>query len=134
MLWKEKYKIGIEKVDQQHKEIFNRLNNFLNVVRNDEEMKSKLEEIEKTLDFMGQYVVVHFDSEEKVQQEYNYPHYEEHKEVHDRFKEEIINFKQEFEADKYNEDLVMEFSGRLLTWLINHVADEDQKIADYIQK
>ncbi|WP_408956437.1 bacteriohemerythrin [Natroniella sp. ANB-PHB2] len=134
MLWKEKYKIGIEKIDQQHQELFNRLNSFLDVVRNDEELENKIEELEETLDFMGQYVVVHFDSEEKIQQEYNYPYYEEHKDVHDRFKKEIIKFKEEFEADKYNEDLIMEFSGKLLTWLINHVADEDQKIADYVQE
>ncbi|MCK8818034.1 bacteriohemerythrin [Natroniella sulfidigena] len=133
MLWKEQYKIGIDQVDQQHKELFNRLNSFLTIVRNDEPIENKIEEIEKTLDFMGEYVVVHFDSEEKVQQEYNYPDYEEHKEVHERFKAEILKFKEEFEADKCNEDLIMEFSGKLLTWLINHVADEDQRIADYVQ-
>ena len=132
MIWKERYKIGVEEVDQQHKELFNRLNDFLQVVRSEEAMEKKVAEIEKTLSFMGEYVVVHFDSEEEIQQQHNYPDYEEHRQTHERFKKEIMEFKQEFEADKCNEELVMEFSGKLLTWLIHHVAGADQKIGEYV--
>lgn len=134
MIWKDNYEIGVKEVDQQHKELFKRLNSFLRVVRSDEDKDIKCEKIEETLDFMSEYVVVHFDSEEAIQKKYNYPEYEKHHQIHERFKAEIAEFKKEFEEDKYNEDLVMEFSGKLLTWLINHVAAEDQKIGDYINE
>ena len=111
-----------------------RLNSFLKVVRSDEKMENKVEEINKTLEFMGEYVVIHFDSEEKVQQKYNYPDYEEHHQIHEDFKNEVKEFKEQFQNDKYNEELIMEFSGRLLTWLINHVTGEDQNIAEYVKK
>ncbi|MEJ6949830.1 bacteriohemerythrin [Natronospora cellulosivora (SeqCode)] len=132
MIWKDNYNIGVKIVDQQHKELFNRLNSFLKVVRSEEKLEDKLEEINKTLGFMEEYVVVHFESEEKVQKKYNYPDYEKHHEIHENFKREINEFKEKFNEDQYNEILIMEFSGKLLTWLISHVTGEDQILADYV--
>ncbi len=134
MIWKEKYCIGVESVDKQHEELFKRFNSFLQLVRSDKKMEDKINEIEKTLNFMGEYVVTHFDSEEAVQQKYNYPEYERHHQIHEDFKNDIAEFASKFEKDKYNEDLIMEFSGRLLTWLINHVTGEDQKISKHINR
>ncbi|GAB6099026.1 hemerythrin family protein [Halanaerocella petrolearia] len=134
MIWKDSLKIGIEEVDQQHKELFKRFNSFLQVVRGKEDKEIKAEKIEETLDFMGEYVVAHFNAEEKFQQKYDYPNYEEHHQVHEEFKGQIREFQEEFKQDKYNEGLIMEFSGRILTWLINHVAEEDQQLAEHIDK
>ncbi len=36
-----------------------------------------------------------------------------------------------FEKEGYEKDLALEFSGKLMAWLINHVANTDQKISDY---
>ncbi|MFW6006585.1 MAG: hypothetical protein ACOC4G_00815 [Bacillota bacterium] len=46
MIWKDSYKIGIKVVDNQHRELFERLNNFLQIVRNDENLENKIDEIE----------------------------------------------------------------------------------------
>lgn len=132
MIWRDDYKIGVELVDKQHKELFKRLGNFIKTVRSDSEKEIKKKEVEKTLDFMGEYVVTHFDSEEALQKKYNYPDYKEHHEIHENFKQEVFEFQKEYKNNDYNEDFVMEFSGRLLTWLINHVASTDQKIGDHI--
>lgn len=132
MIWKDQYRIGVKEIDRQHEELFDRLNNFLKVVRNDKELVDKLEEIEKTFEFMGEYVDIHFKAEEAIQKKVNYPDYKEHHQIHEEFKKEILEFKKKFEKDKNNEDLIMEFSGKLLTWLINHVTGEDQNISKYI--
>ncbi|NLM97463.1 MAG: hemerythrin family protein [Halanaerobiaceae bacterium] len=134
MIWKEKYRIGVELIDRQHRELFERVNGFIKVVRSGQSMEEKLEEIEKTFSFMGEYVVVHFESEEAVQRKYEFPEYERHKKIHDDFRNDVKKFKSKFENDKYNEELVQEFSGRLLTWLINHVTGEDQKISEYVKR
>jgi len=134
LIWKDKYAIGVEVVDQQHKELFERLNKFLKVVRSEEDMEAKIDDIEETFNFMGEYVIVHFNSEEAVQRKYNFPEYERHRKIHEDFKNDVMEFKRKFTEDKYNEELVQEFSGRLLTWLINHVTGEDQKISKYINR
>ncbi len=133
MIWKDSYKIGVQEVDDQHKELFERLNAFLRVVRGKETMEVKAEKVAETLAFMGEYVIVHFDSEEEIQRRYNYPNYETHRQIHERFKAEIAKFEDGFHR-QFDEDLLQEFSGKLLAWLINHVADEDQRIGDYINK
>lgn len=133
-MWKERYKIGVPKIDQQHRELFKRAEKFITTVRNDKDLEEKITEIEKTLNFMGEYVNVHFDDEEILQQEIDYPAHEKHKQLHSDFKDYITEFKSEFEQDKRNEELIMEFSGRLMTWLINHVANEDQQISEYLNQ
>ncbi|ADO77416.1 bacteriohemerythrin [Halanaerobium praevalens] len=132
MIWKKEYEIGVELVDKQHQELFKRLGNFIQTVRSDQEKSKKKAEIEKTLNFMGEYVVTHFDAEEALQKKYDYPDYDEHHKIHEDFKAEVAEFQAEYQANKYDDDFVMEFSGRLLTWLINHVASTDQSIGDYI--
>ena len=134
MIWKEKYCIGVELVDRQHRELFERVNCFIKVVRSEQSMEEKLEEIEETFNFMGEYVVAHFQSEEAVQRKYKFPGYERHKKIHDDFRNDVKIFKSKFENDKYNEELIHDFSGRLLTWLINHVTGEDQKISEYVKR
>ena len=133
MIWRDNLKIGVDTIDEQHRELFKRFNDFIQVVRSDDySQKKKKEKIAETLSFLADYVVTHFDSEEAIQQKHNYPNYEEHHQAHEDFKAKVANFKERFEKEEYNEDLVQEFSGQVLTWLINHVADEDQKIADHI--
>lgn len=132
MIWKEEYKIGVELIDDQHKELFKRLGDFIQTVRSDKATQDKKKEVEKTLNFMGEYVTTHFNAEEALQKRYNYPDYESHHEIHEGFKAEIVEFKKKYQANDYDEDFVMEFSGRLLTWLINHVASTDQDIGEHI--
>ncbi|MFO7820214.1 MAG: bacteriohemerythrin [Halanaerobacter sp.] len=133
MIWRDSLKIGVKTIDEQHQELFKRFNNFIQVVRSDDySQKEKKEKISDTLSFLADYVVTHFDSEEAIQKKYNYPNHEEHHQAHEAFKAKIANFEDRFEKEEYNEDFVQEFSGQILTWLINHVAAEDQKIAEHI--
>ena len=134
MMWKEQYRLGMEEVDRQHKELFERLSSFISTVRSDEmEWEEKIPEVKKTLSFMQDYVVEHFDSEEEFQQEVGYPEHEEHHEIHEKFKGKIEEFAERFEEEGYEEELVQEFSGKLMTWLIKHVTGDDQKIKDYLE-
>jgi len=132
MIWKDEYKIGVELVDSQHEELFRRLGDFIVTVRSEQDKEEKRKAIEKTLDFMGEYVVTHFNAEEALQKKYNYPDYENHHKIHEDFKAEIAEFKEKYKENNYDEDFVLEFSGRLLTWLINHVASTDQDIGKHI--
>lgn len=134
MIWKEEYKIGVDLIDDQHKELFTRLNSFIKTVRSNEDKEKKAKKVEETLNFMAEYVVEHFNAEEALQRKYKYPAYENHHQIHENFKKEIIEFQNEFKENSYDEDFVMEFSGRLLSWLINHVANTDQDIGAYINQ
>lgn len=134
MLWKDKYKVGVALIDEQHQELFRRVGDFLQSVRSEDPWQDKLLHVKDTLQFMQEYVVSHFQAEEQYQLELGYPGFKEHKAIHDKFTLEVVDFAKRFESTGYEEDLVQEFSGKLLAWLINHVAATDQQIGKYAQE
>ena len=132
MLWKEKYKIGIPTIDQQHEELFSRVADFVQAIRQDGRWEEKIEKVKETMVFLQEYVVTHFNYEEKYQQTLGYPDCEEHHTIHEAFKADIQSMAQEFADAGYHEEAVQKLAGRLLAWLINHVVAADQKMAQYV--
>lgn len=131
MIWKGSYELGVPQVDAQHKELFNRVESFMRALRSEGSWEEKIPKINETLEFMKRYVVEHFRDEEEYQRSINYPRYEAHKQIHTDMVDYVLEVSKQFEQSNYDEYLMQQFGGRLLAWLINHVAAEDQRIADY---
>lgn len=55
--------------------------------------------MQSTLEFMPSYVIVHFDDEENLQREIDYPDLQEHARIHADFREEINQFAQRMERE-----------------------------------
>jgi len=134
MLWRDHYELGVPAVDAQHKELFKRVESFLQVLRSGDSWTEKIPKINETLDFMKNYVVEHFRDEEEYQKSIDYPGYEAHKEIHNGMVNYVLEVLKQYEESDNNEQLMQQFGGRLLAWLINHVAAEDQRIAEYAKK
>lgn len=132
-MWKERYRVDVESIDEQHIELFSRLSNFIKIVQNEENWDEKIEEVKKTMEFMQEYVVYHFDDEEKYMKEINYPDIELHKKIHKEFKEGINNYVELFEVEGFTEEKIQELSAKLMTWLIMHVGKMDQQIGKYVE-
>ena len=132
MMWKEKYRIGIDNIDEQHEELFKRVSDFLQMVQSREDFNEKIEKIKDTMAFMQAYVVEHFDDEEVYQAKMNYPYILEHKEEHKKFKAAVGFYVEKLEKEGFTEEIIKEFGGKLMTWLIMHVAKEDVRIGEYI--
>lgn len=92
--WGNSFSIGIESVDSQYKELFNRINLLLFAVENG---KGKDEVIE-TLNLLEEYVIKHFTDEEEIQKNNNYPKYSIQHKQHDEFKEELKELRKVFET------------------------------------
>ncbi|WP_051531268.1 bacteriohemerythrin [Clostridiisalibacter paucivorans] len=132
-MWKDKYKVGIDLIDQQHQELFNRVSEFIRTVENEDSWEKKLNKVKETMDFMQKYVVIHFDQEEAYQRKIDYPDTQKHKQIHEEFKGVVNNYVKLFEEEGFTEEKIQEFSAKLMTWLIMHVAQTDQKIGDYVK-
>ncbi|MDF2511975.1 MAG: hemerythrin-like metal-binding protein [Herbinix sp.] len=131
MLWKDKYELGVSIVDEQHKELFQRVDEFMRTLRSSASWDEKVLHVNETLEFMKGYVVEHFRDEEEYQQKIGYPGYEAHKKIHTDMVNYVLQVSAEYESSGFNEQLMQQFGGKLLAWLINHVAAEDQRIANY---
>lgn len=134
MMWKEKYSIGVETIDEQHKELFKNLGEFIKLVQNKEiKWEDRLNKAKETLEFLQGYVIFHFEDEEKYQESINYPDLEIHREAHKNFKAGIDEYVEIFAEGGFTEDKMQEFSAKLMTWLIMHVGKMDQKIGEYVR-
>lgn len=134
MLWKEKYMLGVPLIDEQHQELFRRVTDFVEIVRKPVPWEQKTEQVNQTLDFMKDYVVTHFRDEENLQRELGYPELPSHRKLHQEMVAYVLDISRQYEENGYQEQLMQQFAGRLLAWLINHVASEDQKIADFAKR
>ena len=72
---------GNELIDQQHKELIDRVNKLLESCYMGTEKRAAIQ----TLNFLLDYTEFHFQAEEKLQEESGYPGIEAHKEQHQTF-------------------------------------------------
>lgn len=131
MLWKEKYNIGVKHIDEQHKELFRRVECLVNEVKEEGPWGTKVLKLNKTFCFMKDYVCVHFKDEEDYQEEIGYPGLEEHRNMHASLINSITDLENQYFEQGFKEELMHQLTGYLLSWLVRHVTVADQKIAEY---
>lgn len=125
--WSEKYSVGNEIIDVQHKMLFTIVNQLSeNITSGD-----GLTRIEETLEKMSVYARMHFRTEEDLLFKANYDALIKHKVCHDTFKKEIIHAAQEV-ISKKKMDTVITVHKFLQNWLTSHILDEDVKYAKYL--
>jgi hemerythrin len=128
LVWSDSFKIGNDKVDEQHQELFKTINEFIQSCD-----KSDPQKLTEALTFLVNYTVHHFDDEEALQKECGYPHYEEHKQIHEDFKNTVGRLVQKFTESHSVTDLKSDVNKILVTWVLNHVQRDDRKIGEYIR-
>ena len=120
---------GNETIDSQHKELIDRIAEFVRVCENGE---GKITAI-KMLDYLDEYTNFHFSAEEELQKEVNYPDYSAHHEKHEEFKNTIqtlYDFLDEHEGP--NEQFVQLVQAKVVDWLFTHIKSADRSVAEYI--
>ena len=127
-LWKDAYRIGNDVVDEQHEELFHRIENLLQMARS-ADLEENRKQCEQMLDYLVKYTVFHFDSEEALQNRNNYVDYEQHKKIHQEFRNTVMVYRERIQED-FSVGMLKRFLGMLLTWLTIHVRGCDQKIME----
>jgi hemerythrin len=128
--WKDSLLVGVEKIDSQHKELFQKINDFLMAMGTDQ----RAEEMARTFKFLEDYVVFHFDTEEELMKRYNYPDLDDHKVLHKDFKESLSMLKTKLEVSGANLSLVVETNKFLSSWLVNHIGVHDKRAGAFLIK
>ena len=126
-MWKDSYLVGVELIDDQHKELFRRIDKLLKVIEKEDYDKNKVECMD-AFKFLQDYTVEHFGAEEAYQESIGYAHIDEHKKLHKGFIDSINDYENKLNETDFDLGIVKSFAGMLTAWLINHVADIDQQI------
>lgn len=126
--WDNSLETGNVAIDEQHKSLINAINDLLDACSKG---KGRVE-VQKTLTFLSEYVVKHFNDEEKLQVKSKYPDYIAHKKLHENFKKDVANIVSDFERDGATILLVAKVNSKIGEWLINHIKTIDKKVAEHI--
>jgi hemerythrin len=91
------------------------------------------EELTKSLAFLINYTVKHFSEEEALQQQYGYPGFREHRQIHENFKKTVGEFAKEVSSQGSSPAMLEEIKNQVGGWLVTHVKVEDIKMAAFIK-
>ena len=127
--WTEDLSVGVEEIDNQHKEFINALNSLLDAMARGKGRKI----IGDELSFIENYVDKHFALEEGYMRRFMYDKYHAHKAIHDGFKKEMAALKAEFQQGGPAIGLVIKVEKNMLDWLINHINEVDKKLGAFLK-
>ena len=129
--WSEEFVIGVEEIDKQHKEFFDKANELLeNLRRGNQEIRKQ--SIDSLIDFIKGYLTNHIKDEEELQKKIKYPEYKFHKEAHDDFMERINGIILDLDEEKKEFKTILNLHNIILNWFSEHIIHMDQEIKDYI--
>lgn len=121
---------GNELIDNEHKELIDRVNKLVESCENGKEKVTAV----KTLDFLMDYTDFHFSDEEKLQQEVGYDKLEQHKVQHEDFKKSVDELRQMLEEEEGPTDAFVEAVNKNISqWLVNHIQGWDKAVAEFIR-
>lgn len=126
--WSTKCEVGIKEVDDQHKKLFDILNDLHQATVDGAERSS----LARILDELVDYTVYHFSTEERLFLKYGYPGYDEHKEAHNDLTAQAVDLQRAFHEGSATISFeVLEF---LHAWLMEHTTGLDQEMTPFFKE
>ena len=119
---------GNEMIDSQHKELIQKINDLLDSC---EKSSDKVVAI-KTLDFLSDYTEYHFNAEEQLQKDIEYPGYDKHKAQHEEFKKTVEELHEMLvEEEGPSPAFVAKVQENVINWIYTHIQGFDRSVAEY---
>ncbi|MDP7547800.1 MAG: bacteriohemerythrin [Alphaproteobacteria bacterium] len=126
--WSDDFKIGEAEIDKEHWGLFALINEL-----GDRRAQGAIQaSIESTIEALVDYIDVHFEHEERLLQEANYPGLEAHKKLHAALSRQVNEFRDDFlrAPEAFDHD---EFMAFLSNWLSEHIIIEDMEYAAFLK-
>lgn len=128
--WKDVFKTGITIIDNQHRNLFERIDHLILAI-----YKGQSEsELEALLEYLESYVIKHFEIEEKMMLDNEYPDYIRHVYEHKGFREIFKNIVNEFIKKGPDNFMAIRVEKEVRKWWENHVMKIDMEYVPYIKK
>lgn len=124
--WKDEYTMGIQSIDDQHKELFEIANRIYELLRN-ELITDKYSKIVEIIEELKAYTVYHFQAEEEYMKSIGYRKFLSQKVAHNDFLEKMntIDFEK---IDNGQNDYLLGMLDFVADWLVQHIIKEDKLI------
>ena len=118
--WKQEYNTGVPAMDKQHKRLVDLINALFISMKAGGDHSQTCDVVDELVD----YTITHFQAEESLMQQHNYPDFVAHKQIHDRFVAKVEDFAERLKnGERVAAGDVFSF---LKDWLISHIKKQDR--------
>jgi hemerythrin len=109
--WRDSFRVNIPQVDLEHRHLF--------------QLVKELDPstVERTIEELLDYVVMHFSNEQDLMEASGYPGFEEHLKLHEQFGNQVAEFLGS--GEPWSESRVQSVRAFLNKWLIGHILTHD---------
>jgi len=128
--WKEKYRVGIDIIDEQHKKLFETAGKIYDLLNNDI-YTDKYDRIVELIYELKDYALYHFKTEEEYMQKIGYRKFLSHKVYHDDFVEKINSIDLE-SIDQDHDAYLLEMLEFVVNWIDEHILKNDKQITSEV--
>jgi len=124
--WSEKISVGIQEIDEQHKQLVELINRLFDAMTTG---KEKVQVAKEILNELTQYTIVHFSVEESLFRIFDYPDYEQHCEKHNSLREKVAEINAKVQQGERM--ITPELLTFLKKWITNHIMVEDKAYSPF---
>ena len=125
-VWQERFNIGVESIDREHRKLFAIMNKLSAYDGNDEKSRWAYQE---GIKYFKEHAMKHFAEEELYMASIGYEGYDVHRRIHDTFRKKTLpKIEKELAESYYSMESVKHFLGVCAGWLIGHTLTEDRAI------
>jgi len=125
-VWQDRFNIGVDVIDREHRKLFTIMNKLLSYDENDEKSRWAYQE---GIKFFKGHTMKHFAEEELYMASIGYEGYDVHRRIHDTFRKKTLpEIEKELAESYYSMESVKHFLGVCAGWLIGHTLTEDRAI------
>lgn len=126
LVWQERYNLGVEIIDKEHKKLFSILNKLFDFGKQEEKSQWVCQEAIK---YFRDHAIQHFADEEAYMLSIDYKGLEVHRRIHKNFRDRTLPaLERELELTNYSEESINHFLSVCAGWLIGHSLIEDYAI------
>ncbi len=119
--WRDSYAMGHPVIDSEHKELFTLAQAFL-----DAQDQKQLQTVAMQL---YKHTRAHFAHEEQLMRDTQYPEYQDHARRHDLMIDQLNDISKGIGS---NAEQHAALESWVRTWIVNHVAHDDEKLTRYL--
>ncbi|AGK95451.1 bacteriohemerythrin [Clostridium pasteurianum] len=126
--WKDDYLLGIDKIDEQHKELFRVAERAYNLLKSNY-FVDKYNKIVEIIGKLKDYTIFHFQEEEKYMLSIKYKRFFAHKIEHDEFIEQLNKVELK-DVDENQDKYILGLLEFVVKWINDHIIGQDLKIIE----
>jgi hemerythrin len=127
--WTDDLAVGVERIDEQHREFIRRVNSLFAATLRGEGKR----EVIRELDFLMTYATHHFAEEEAAMRDGGYPEYGQHKAVHDGFIAQLAALREGVGHEDVSSALVVRVNAQVAEWIVQHILRVDRRIGEHLR-